>query len=195
MSVCSVTGTWSHLRLSHHTLRVQTLTRSVNHALRFPSGPRIVRIPEGGREYMLSSLWFGLGLYAFGMNRSIHLAPLCVTVTARVHAVVCYYSSTSERVSCRSCSSCQSVNNIQKLTIPLPFCFSSPSLKPASADTPSRFPPFPFLIIFWVFGSLAFSLFLDLFPSLTLLELANSSNGSCNRRSASAAPHTRRNNK
>ena len=53
---------------------------------------RLVRIPECGREYMLSSLWFGLGVYASGMDRSIHLAPLCVTVTVRVHAVVCYHS-------------------------------------------------------------------------------------------------------
>ena len=46
-------------------------------------------------------------------------------------------------MSCRRCRSCQSVNNIQKLTILLPLCSSSQSLKPASADTPSRFTPLP----------------------------------------------------
>ena len=92
VSVCSVTGTLSHLRLSQHTLSVQTMSLSVDRALCFPSGPRLVRIPECDRECMLSSLWFGLGVYASGMDRSIHLAPLCVTVTVRVHAVVCYHS-------------------------------------------------------------------------------------------------------
>ena len=61
--------------------------------------PRLVRIPECGREYMLSSLWFGLGLYAFGMENGVHLPIVCVTVTARVHAVVCYHSFVFERVS------------------------------------------------------------------------------------------------
>ena len=161
-----------------YTKGPKTMALSIDRALCFPSGPRLWRIPECGREYMLSSLWFGLGLYAFGMENGVHLPIVCVTVTVRVHAVVCYHSFVYERVSCRRCRSCQSVNNIPKYTIPLPLCFESQSLKPASADNPSQFPPFPFLIIFWVFGSLAFSLFLDLFPSLTLLELANSSNGS-----------------
>ena len=53
------------------------------------------------------------------------------------------YRSCSEWVSCRGCRSCQSVHNIPKLTIPLPLCFESQSLKPASADTPSRFTPLP----------------------------------------------------
>ena len=57
-----------------------------------------MRIPRGGREYMLSSLWFGLGVYAFGMENGVHLPIVCVTVTLRVHAVVCYHSST-DRVS------------------------------------------------------------------------------------------------
>ena len=54
-----------------------------------------------------------------------------------------------------SCRSGQSLN-ISKSKILLPLCFSLPSLKPASADTPSRFTPLPlpFLItIFCVFGS------------------------------------------
>ena len=85
MSMCSVTGTWSHLRLSQHTLSVQTMSLSVDRALCFPSGPHLVRIPESGCEYMLSSLWFGLGLYAFGMDRTTHL---CVTVTLRAHVLV-----------------------------------------------------------------------------------------------------------
>ena len=34
---------------------------------------------------MLSSLWFGLGLYAFGMDRTTHLR---VTVTLRIHVLV-----------------------------------------------------------------------------------------------------------
>ena len=93
VSVSSVTGTWSHLRLSQHTLSVQTMASSVDRALCFPSGPRLVRIPECGREYMLSSLWFGLGLYAFGMENGVHLPIVCVTVTLRVHAVVCYHST------------------------------------------------------------------------------------------------------
>ena len=61
-------------------------------------------------------------------------------------------------MSCRRCRSCRSVNNIPKLTIPLPLCFYSQSLKPA--DTPSRFTPLPLpflIIIFWVFGSLLLS--------------------------------------
>ena len=106
----------------------------------------------------------------------------------------CLLSFIRLRVSCRRCRSCQSVNNIPKYTILLPLCFYSQSLKPASADTPSRFTPLPLpflIIIFCVFGSLAFS-----HPQhISLLELANSSNGSCNRRSASAAPCTCRNNK
>ena len=55
----------------------------------------------------------------------------------------CLLSFIRLRVSCRRCRSCQSVNNIQKLTILLPLCFESQSLKPASADTPSRFTPLP----------------------------------------------------
>ena len=45
-----------------------------------------MRIPECGREHMLSSLWFGLGLYAFGMERT--RPDLCVTVTLRDHVLV-----------------------------------------------------------------------------------------------------------
>ena len=41
VSVCAVTGTWSHLRLSQHTLKVQTMSLSVDRALCFPSGPRL----------------------------------------------------------------------------------------------------------------------------------------------------------
>ena len=73
-------------------------TVSRSHSL-FPSGPRLVRIPECGRKYMLSSLWFGLGLYAFGMENGVDLPIVCVTVTVRVHAVVCYHSFVYERVS------------------------------------------------------------------------------------------------
>ena len=50
---------------------------------------RLVRIPECGREYMLSkaeSLWFGLRVYAFGMERT--RPDLCVTVTLRAHVLV-----------------------------------------------------------------------------------------------------------
>ena len=77
VSVCSVTGTLSHLRLSQHTLSVETMSLSVDRALCFPSGPHLVRIPDCGREYMLSSLWFGLGLYAFGMENGVHLPIVC----------------------------------------------------------------------------------------------------------------------
>ena len=98
-------------------------------------------------------------------------------------------------MSCRRYRSCQSVHNIPKLTIPLPLCFESQSLKRVSADTPSRFPPFSFsyhhLLRFWL--SLAFSHPQHI--SLTLLELANSSNGSCNRHSASTALCTCRSDK
>ena len=112
------------------------------------------------------------------------------------------YRSCSEWVSCRHCRSGQSVNKIPKLTIhnptsPLLLFANLHTLKRLSADNPSRPPPFPFshhhLLRFWL--SLAFFSSHPQHISLTLLELANSSNGSCNRRSASAAPCTCRNNK
>ena len=37
---------------------------------------------------MLSSLWFGLGVYAFGMENGVHLPIVCVTVTLRAHVLV-----------------------------------------------------------------------------------------------------------
>ena len=100
------------------------------------------------------------------------------------------------------CRSCQSVNKIPKSKIhnptsPLLLFANLHTLKRLSADNPSRPPPFPFSH----HHLLRFCLSLAFFPShpqhisLTLLELANSSNGSCNRRSASAAPCTCRNNK
>ena len=79
-----------------YTKGPKTMSLSVDRTLCFSSGPRLVRIRECGREYMLSSLWFGLGLYAFEMENGVHLPIVCVTVTARVHAVVCYHSSTSK---------------------------------------------------------------------------------------------------
>ena len=126
---------------------------------------------------------------------------VCVTVTLRVHTVVCYHSTEWVVAAAAVVSQWITFQNT-KSTILLLLCFSSPSLKPASADTPSRFTPLPLpflIIIFWAFGYLLLSLLLNislsLSPSLSLLELGNSSNGSWNRRSASAAPRTCRNNK
>ena len=171
------------------------MSLSVDRALCFPSGPRLVRIPEGGREYMLSSLWFGLGLYAFGMENGVHLPIVCVTVTVRVHAVVCYHSFVYERVSELSQLPQLSVgeqhSKVNNSTSPL---FLVAIFKACFCWYPFSFPPFSFshhLLRFWL--SLAFSHPQHL--SHTHLELANSSNGSCNRRSASAAARTRRGNK
>ena len=115
----------------------------------------------------------------------------------------------SSRACYRSCSvvselspRCQSVNKIPKSKIhnptsPLLLLANLHTLKRLSANNPSRPPPFPFshhhLLRFWL--SLAFFPSHPQHISLTLLELAKSSNGSCNRRSASAAPCTCRNNK
>ena len=125
---------------------------------------RLVRIPECGRKYMLSSLWFGLGLYAFGMNRSIHLAPLCVTVTARVHAVVCYHSFVywvSELSPLPQLSVGEQHSKVNNSTSPL---FLVAIFKACFCWYPfSLYPPSSFLIIiFWAFGYLLLSLILNI---------------------------------
>ena len=159
VSVCSVTGTLSHLRLSQHTLSVQTMAPSVDRTLCFLQGPAL---------YGYLSVVVNICCRHCGLDWECMLlewktestCPLCVWLWQRefTRLFVIIHSSTSEWVSCRRCRSCQSVNNIPHSTIPLPLCFYSQSLKPA--DTPSRFAPLPLpflIIIFWVFGSLLLS--------------------------------------
>ena len=139
------------------------------------------------------------GVYAFGNGLYSH------PFVFRAGSDCDVESSRACYCSCRMVSELSpplSVNKIPKSKIhnptsPLLLFANLHTLKCLSADNPSRPPPFPFshhhLLRFWL--SLAFFPSHPQHISLTLLELANSSNGSCNRHSASAAPCICRNNK
>ena len=144
-----------------YTKGPKTMSLSVDRALCFPSGPRLVRVPGGGREYMLSSLWFGLGVYAFGMENGVHLPIVCVTVTLRVHAVVCYHSSCEWASELPQLSVSAQHSKVHNSTSPL---FWVAIFKTCFCWYPfSLYPPSSFLIIiFWAFGYLLLSLILNI---------------------------------
>ena len=145
----------SLFQMSH--LRMQSATWSHTCAVSSVEGTRCFfrahfrRTSEVGRADMPSEvvwLCFGLGVYAFGNGLR---SPPFVSMF-RVRAVsdcdvessrACYRSCNVVNELSPRCRSCQSVHNIPKYTILLPLCFESQSLKPASADTPSRFTPLP----------------------------------------------------